>query len=285
MKNSKLLALMMAVSSIVTMSIFSVSANAEDPTISEGLDFVLVDNGETEKIIDVYYEGDVFADEILTISGKFRLADNEGVEITATSAEYTAEISESYIDIGTGDNESALKITKNSKGKFSITSTGTTNHAVPSDKKLFTIKLSVPSNIGNFKVVVYEASLSQLNDSGTVKYLYKEGNAASKLDGEILTIPGAKPAGPTPIDAAKLDTYDTYADATVTAYTAVVPAADVDKTFKWGFKNADGVVSSFTKTAKFEYKTVVSGESGIVLGLKVVGDMPEGVSVTLTEVE
>lgn len=137
------------------------------------------------------------------------------------------------------------------------------------------LKITVPEGTPEFSVSFTEIAMCSF-----------DGNDEYYPDDITITIPGATvDNSPTPIDAAKLDTYDTYADDAVTAYTAVVPAADVDKTFEWSFKNADGVASSFTKTAKFEYKTVVSGEAGIVLGLKVVGDMPEGVSVTLTEVE
>lgn len=257
MKKSKLIALASAISMVASMSFCFTTTYAN---VTEGVVLDLVSATDTEKTVSLTYVG-----ELKTICGyELVIEMPEGVAVTSFTGVVGGENAKS--------NPGNVKLTAFNSMCEGPETNGNLNFA--------TLTLSVPADMGEFTLT--------LDGTDDLKYYIEDNDgmtpstAASKTS---LTIPGAKPAGPTPIDANKLGTYAEHDDAVVTAYTAIVPAADVDKTFEWGFKNADGVASDFTQTAKFEYKTVVSGEAGIVLGLKVVGDMPEDINATLTVVE
>jgi hypothetical protein len=262
MKNNRIIAIMASVSIVASIAFTTVTSYASNAAVSEGIDLVLAEGTTTEttKVIDVYYVGEL-ADIIsygFYLNFPANLVTDAKFEIASTG----------FADNGRTDSYADGKVLIAGSNKDTIV-------VKDGSMLLGTLTLEVPLGTAAFDIA--------LSTSGYE--VYDEWYDEKTPDVSVLTIPGAKPAGPKPIDANKLGTYAEHDDAVVTVYTATVPAADVEKTFVWGFLNAEGVASDFTQTAKFEYKTVVSGEAGIVLGLKVVGDMPEGINATLTVVE
>ena len=146
------------------------------------------------------------------------------------------------------------------------------------DGKLGYLKFTVATGAPEFTVALNEDS-------------YVEGK---KCEAEVgvnasVTIPAWSTGEPEPpvdttkkIDAtASKASFEAYADSAVDTYTATIESADAEKSVNWVLSNGTAEI----KKAASIGDTVVSGDAGIVLGLKVFGDNRAEVTSVVVTVE